>query len=66
MMPRNLDRRVEVMCPSSTPPYTSRSWTRIMMRNFEDNEQSWTLLSTAGPRVSGAPAQEPFNFQKYS
>jgi polyphosphate kinase len=65
-MPRNLDRRIEVMTPVETPTVHQQVLNQIMVANLNDEAQSWYLQSDgAYRRYDVFGDRTPFSAHEY-
>lgn len=66
MMPRNLDRRVEVLCPIENDTVHNQVLDQIMVANLNDEAQSWVLGADGFyRRVAPDSEGQPFSVHNF-
>ena len=64
-MPRNLDRRVEVLVPIENPTVHAQVLDQVMLANLKDTEQSWSLDAGGCYTRLTRGSQPAFNLHHY-
>jgi polyphosphate kinase len=64
-MPRNLDRRVEIMVPVENPTVHAQVLNQVMLANLKDNQQSWEMDAAGRYTRVAAGRDDGFNLHRY-
>ncbi|MGD8326766.1 MAG: RNA degradosome polyphosphate kinase [Sphingomonadales bacterium] len=64
-MPRNFERRVEVLVPIENPTVHAQILDQVMVANLKDNQQSWRLDGETGTYHRMKEDGQPFNLHEY-
>ncbi len=66
LMPRNLDRRVEVLFPVSSPPLRAALRDGVLFAHLRDSAKAWQLLADGSyERVVPKDGEKSFNSQEW-
>ena len=66
LMPRNLDRRIEILLPINNQTVHQQILDQIMVANLKDNQQSWFLNNEGNyKKIKNNSKEEKFSAHQY-
>ena len=66
LMPRNLDRRIEIFLPITNKTVHQQILDQIMIANIKDNEQSWILKNNSNyEKINGIDNKKKFSAHEF-
>jgi len=65
LMPRNLNRRLELMLPIENATVHDQVLDQIMLANYKDSKESWALKDSVYKKIKKSKGEENFSAHEY-